>query len=367
MTASPASEQLANTMKIRLFEVLLALLSAVFCACSLAGEPAPSSSPNPEREPDKQIQAPASTSVLPFLGDDARQRGYTLPEPFGININYMNMRQNINVDSINFNGLSLDGRNIDCSTAAHSRNCQKMFNRLFGNGAIPLDNAFKIDVGKTRESSETETMKLDAWLLPFMNIYGLIGHTEGHSVSQIGVGLVSAHGQVLHPASLQDLAFKLDFKGTTYGVGTTLVGGINNWFTAVDTNFTQTQFDILDGSIDAFTVSPRVGYRFSTPAVNAVYLPAGKLNVWVGSMYQDVQQEFKGSLNDLSMPSATLQKLVDLANQDDKGRFDVKQHLQSPWNLLVGAQYELTRNFNMTTEVGFAERNSFFIASEYRF
>ncbi len=49
-----------------------------------------------------------------FAGDEARKRGYVLPLPFGVSINYMDMRQNINVDSINFTGLSLDGRNIDC-------------------------------------------------------------------------------------------------------------------------------------------------------------------------------------------------------------------------------------------------------------
>ncbi|HIC6379108.1 TPA: hypothetical protein ACW4DN_004915, partial [Salmonella enterica subsp. enterica serovar Schwarzengrund] len=30
-------------------------------------------------------------------------------------------------------------------------------------------------------------------------------------------------------------------------------------------------------------------------------------------------------------------------------------------------QYEITRHFNVTTEFGFAERNSFFVAGEYRF
>ncbi|MEX9234190.1 hypothetical protein AB7009_18310 [Citrobacter werkmanii] len=288
----------------------------------------------------------ASHSVLPFLGDEARKRGYDLPEPFGVNINYMNIRQNINVDSINFNGLSLGG---------HS-----------------LDNAFKINVGNTRERSKTETLKLDAWLLPFMNIYGLVGYTDGHSISQIGVDVLGRKG---HPiplptklkSQLQNLAFQLDFKGTTYGIGTTLAGGVGNWFTAFDANYTQTQFDILDGSIDAFTISPRIGYRFNTPGIDPLHLPSGKLNLWVGSMYQDVQQEFKGSLNDLTMPSATLQRMVNAANHDGNGRFDVKQHLQSPWNVLVGAQYELTRNFNVTTEIGFADRNSFFMAGEYRF
>lgn len=257
-----------------------------------------------------------------------------------MNINYMNIRQNINVDSINFNGLSLGGRS--------------------------LDNAFKISVGNTRERSKTETLKLDAWLLPFMNVYGLIGYTDGHSVSQIGVG-IKGPLKDRTPSSLQNLAFQLDFKGTTYGVGTTLVGGVGNWFTAFDANYTQTRFDILDGSIDALTLSPRIGYRFTTPSVDALHLPSGKLNLWVGSMYQDVQQEFSGSLNDLTMPSETLQRLVDIANKDGNGRFDVKQHLQSPWNVLVGVQYEITRNFNVTTEIGFAERNSFFMAGEYRF
>ncbi|MFI3038248.1 hypothetical protein ACH54D_15460 [Atlantibacter hermannii] len=310
--------------------VMAADLSPVYAYhFDAAATPAPAQPPSP------------NAPLLPFFGEAARARGYQLPAPVGININYMNMRQNIDVDGINFTGLALNN--------------------------LPLDNAFDIAVGKTRESSETETLRLDSWLLPFMDLYGLIGHTEGHSVSQIGVGLRARRGKIIHPASLQDLNFRLDFKGTTYGVGTTLVGGSGNWFAAVDTNYTQTEFDILDGSIDAFTVSPRLGYRFSTPAAPALHLPAGKLNVWVGSMYQNVQQEFKGRLDDLNMPTAELQKLVDLANQEGRGRFDVNQHLQSPWNILLGTQYEVTRNFNILTEVGFAQRNSFFVASEYRF
>jgi hypothetical protein len=113
--------------------------------------------------------------ILPFLGDEARKRGYVLPLPFGVSINYMDMRQNINVDSINFTGLSLDGR-IDCGKDPV---CKHAVNNIFANGPVSLDNAFQIGVGHTRESSKTETLKLDAWLLPFMNVYGLVGHTEG--------------------------------------------------------------------------------------------------------------------------------------------------------------------------------------------
>ena len=309
----------------------------------------------------KKAISSASSSYLPFWGDEARALGYELPEPFGVSVSYMNIRQNINVDSIAFNGLGLGS----------------------GSNFIALpSNLFDIKVGKTRQKSETETMKLDAWVLPFMNVYGIIGHTKGSSISNVSVdshpsnfkGLSNTLNRIIsnvihgmnQNGTLKDIDFKLDFKGTTYGAGTTLVGGYGDWFSMVDINYTQTRFDILDGSIDAFTLSPRVGYRFSIPAIDALHMGPSKLNVWVGSMYQDVQQEFKGNLNDLNMP-AELQKLMAMANEDGKGRFDVKQHLQSPWNVLLGAQYEITRNFNLITEFGFAERNSFFVSGEYRF
>ncbi|HBR1164333.1 TPA: hypothetical protein RLT52_004987, partial [Klebsiella quasipneumoniae] len=85
-----------------------------------------------------------------------------------------------------------------------------------------------------------------------------------------------------------------------------------------------------------------------------------------GSMYQDVQQEFKGDLADLHMPPE-LQPLIAAVNKDGEGKFDVKQKLTSPWNMLIGAQYEVTKNFNVLTEFGFNDRNSFFVSGEYRF
>ncbi|ALR75887.1 hypothetical protein [[Enterobacter] lignolyticus] len=288
-------------------------------------------------------------STFPIWGDEARARGYEIPLPFGINLNYMNIRQDIGVDSIMFSGLKL------------------------GDHPIPSD-MFKIDAGHTRESSKTETLRMDMWVFPFLNIYGLYGYTKGSSVSTVSVDadptkftginriIAGSVHRLYQQGSLQDIDFTLDFKGRTWGTGATLAGGYGNWFALVDTNYTRTDFDILDGNISALTVSPRVGYRFSFEGISG----PSHLSLWVGSMYQDVQQEFKGNLSDLQMP-AELQPLINAVNKDGDGKFAVKQHLKSPWNMLVGAQYEVTRNFNVLTEFGFNERNSFFISGEYRF
>ncbi|EBT2064770.1 hypothetical protein R2946_000246 [Salmonella enterica] len=291
----------------------------------------------------------SDSRTFPIWGDEAKARGYSIPLPFGVNVSYMNMRQNIDVESISFSGLAL------------------------GNHAIPTD-MFNIDAGSTRERSKTENLRLDMWVFPFLNIYGLVGHTRGSSVSKVSVDadpsrytgvdrlIASSVHQLNQSGDLKDIDFILDFKGTTWGTGITLAGGYENWFALVDTNYTRTDFDILDGKISALTVSPRVGYRFRFQG------PVGEshLSLWVGSMYQNVQQEFRGSLSDLHMP-AELQPLINTVNQNDNGRFDVKQKLTAPWNMLIGSQYEITPHFNVLTEIGFNERNSFFIAGEYRF
>lgn len=293
--------------------------------------------------------ADADEQTFPIWGDEARARGYDIPLPFGVNLNYMNMRQDIDVQSISFSGLAL------------------------GNHPIPSD-MFTIDAGHTREKSKTETLRLDMWVFPFLNVYGLVGHSRGSSVSNVSVNadpsrytgldrlIAGSVNDLYESGQLQDIDFTLDFKGTTWGTGITLAGGYQNWFALVDTNYTRTDFDILDGKISALTVSPRVGYRFN---FQGPYGPS-HLSVWVGSMYQNVQQEFRGSLADLNMP-ASLRPLINTVNQNDEGRFDVKQRLTAPWNMLIGTQYEITPRFNLLTEIGFNERNSFFIAGEYRF
>lgn len=287
--------------------------------------------------------APASAedsdSVFPLFREMAE--GYDLPEPYGAGLNHMRIRQGIAVDSIRFTGLSM--------------------------GKLPLDNLISVTAGNTRQKSHTETLRLDAWVLPFMNVYGLAGRTKGHSVSDVKVSVPAFTGGAFPSAPVQTMPFRLDFKGTTYGAGATLAGGVNDSFASLDMNYTQTRFDVLDGHINAFTFTPRVGYRFTTPGNTALHLPQGKLSLWVGSMYQDIQQTFRGQLADLSMPSPALQQWLSRLNKNGNARFEVTQHLTTPWNMLAGVRYDVTPDFNLTAEAGFGGRDSIFLSGEYRF
>ena len=274
--------------------------------------------------------------VLPIWGDEARARGYDLPEPFGVGYSYMNLRQDIVVDSIGF----IMPKNPETA------------------------KALSIDAGHTREKSESHTLRIDSWVFPFLNVYGLYGHTKGTSRTKLNGGTFDLGFAKLPLKFLEGQPFDLDFKGKTYGAGFTLAGGYNNFFTTFDLNYSKTNLDILDGDIKALVISPRIGYEFTFDPLIAGQGNT-KVQIWTGAMYQDITQRFQGNVNNLNLP-ADFQDFVNAL--DDPGmKFDVKQHLAHKWNNTVGARVELTRNFNVLTEVGFNNRNSFFISGEFRF
>ena len=236
-------------MKILYLIKYLAIACAPLCAC--AGEFSDSSkyALNPKGvELSNTQDAPYVTvkeeteegeedSFLPIFGKEARERGYELPNPYGIGVNYMHIRQDIDVKSITFGGLSLKINNI------FRPNNPTIID-------IPSD-LFKIDVHSTKQRSHTETIRADAWLFPFMNVYAVAGRTKGKSVSKIDVGSTNpfVNNIIKGIGDMDGLDFILKFKGTTYGLGTTFAGGVGNWFGLLDLNYTKTDLNIIKGDI----------------------------------------------------------------------------------------------------------------------
>ncbi|PHM36724.1 hypothetical protein [Xenorhabdus innexi] len=322
------------------------LLATVFClvtSYSYADSERPlfsltmSESGVPQTNSDGSLShsAKSESRILPIWGDEARARGYDLPEPFGVSYGYMNLRQNVIVDSIKFGFTNPEYK--------------------------PLEEKIIVNAGNTRSKNETHLLKLDTWLLPFLNLYGVYGKTKGVSKTNID----SIYVFNLEEPYGVNIPFALNFKGKSYGGGATLAGGYNQFFATLDTNYTRTKLDILDGDISAFVVTPRVGYEFVfSPLISKQ--GNSKVQVWFGAMYQDITQRFKGDVSKLDLPPELSEAFHWISGTTDIN-FDVKQHLAHKWNNTVGARFEVTRNFNLLSEVGFGNRNSFYISGEFRF
>ncbi len=269
----------------------------------------------------------ADSISLPIWKEEAEALGYELPKAIGFNLSYMGMQQGINVDSIALQNLQVGSPFLD-----------KLIDKY-------ADIEMEAEPGK--QISNVLSLRADVWLFPFLNLYGLVGKLDGYSETNVNVA-VGLKNVAKPIAKTRIENFRLDLDGYTFGGGFVLAGGYGNWFSLVDASYTQTTLTVVDGSIDAIVVSPRIGYDFHHAGWPA--------RLWLGGMYQNVEQHLTGSIGDLGGDFSGL-----------KGQFEVKQHLTSPWNTLAGFQYQVNPSWYLLGEVGFGERQSFFISLDRRF
>ena len=339
-----------------------------------------------------------SARMFPIWGEEAKAAGYEIPEPFGLNISHMQVKQGIQVDSISFSGLQ-SGLNLGSLPVGGGLGSIMSPQGQLGLTLNPV-------VRETRQRSDTTTLRADMWVFPFLNLYGLVGKTSGRTDSMLdmNVGIQGNAGVSVHQPKvaaekmvssicsikncaggekllsylaadyfkknpdlslpiaadfkLTDIHFPLEFHGDTFGLGLVLAGGYGNWFALTDVSYTQTKMDILDGKIDALVASPRLGYQFS--------VLDRPLRIWAGGMYQSIDQSFSGNIADLALP-ANLKQMLLLVDPSKSGKFHVEQHLESPWNTLLGAQYQITPNLLLLTEWGLGKRTSAFFTLDMRF
>ncbi|WP_281544573.1 TonB-dependent receptor [Grimontia sp. SpTr1] len=280
----------------------------------------------------------ADSFSLPIWKEEAEALGYVLPKPFGFNVSYMSLEQGIAVDSIGFEGLAIKGK-------------PSFFNK---DGITPIHPDIVASPG--RQSSEVLSLRADVWVFPFLNLYGLIGKMKGQSETMVtvkGVTLETDKKDIHIPLQgVKPFSFKLDLEGELFGGGLVLAGGYKNWFALLDASYTQTDLSVIDGAIDAYVVSPRVGYDFHSKGV--------PMRLWAGAMYQDVEQSLSGSISSLGLPS-----FLDDFTED--GKFNVEQRLTTPWNPIIGMQYQISPHLYLLGEAGLGDRTSVFFSIDMRY
>jgi len=196
---------------------------------------------------------------------------------------------------------------------------------------VTIPDPSKLDV---QNEIQHYDIKLDVWLTPFLNLFGVLGHMSADTV----VDLSSVPVQGL-PFPLGKLPVSYD--GTVYGLGFTLAYGGDRWFGSVTSTWTDTSLNgDFDSSVKSFTAQPRVGLLWE------------KWAFWVGGMYLDTQEDHSGVV---SLP--VLGPIP----------FAVELESDSKWNTSVGAGYAFSTRANLYLELGFGDRDHTLFNFTYRF
>jgi hypothetical protein len=255
------------------------------------------------------------SNFLPILGQAACERGYVLPRPFGISLGYMHQDQPFDVGNIYING-------IDVKTP----------------GAVV--------VNEVQNEESTYTLRFDAWILPFLSIYGILGKTDGQAKGPLKINLNPVFPTLCAIPSndcIVDSTFKLDYKADVKGFGTTIAGGYKDFFGMIDMNWTEADLDISLTDAEATVISSRIGWNGKLGGFSGV--------LWVGGMYQDIEQTL-----DLEVNVGKNNLLV-----------SIDQSTQEAYNYLIGGQWDVNRSFSILAEIGLGKRESQMLNFTYRF
>lgn len=286
------------------------------------------------------------SDFLPILGKEAREAGYLLPLPFGLSVVGLTQEQPFTVSKI---GLEVDGKQSDA------------INDL-------IDDT--ISAKNLKVSDTTYNLRLDAWILPFWNVYGIVGKTKGKAELELDINLalptpaliVAGVGHGFNdkrctsidlpfqgPApgncliSVEGIATTLHFNGTVLGYGTTVAGGYGDFFGMFDINYSEADINIAREKTQQTVYSTRLGWNGS------IGIYQGQM--WVGAMKQDIKQQIA-----IATPEGKVAVLID-------------QHTSSPVNYLIGAQWNITEEWAVIAETNFAfsDRQQFMMQIGYRF
>jgi len=222
-----------------------------------------------------------------------------LPKPYGVSVDVFTMNQDYAIDRLSF---------------------------VLPGVTLPDPSVVKV---KNRLSHED--FKVDAWIFPFLNVFGFVGHTDAKTL----VDLSGAQA----PVPLGTLPVK--YSGGVYGGGFTAAYGGEHWIAAVTGTYVDTD---LHGDFNIRVHStawqPRVGWTFDP------------WTVWAGAMYLDVSEHIDG---DIALgPLGTVP-------------FDVVLEQKKRWNPAVGARTALGDSFDLSFEVGGGGRTTTLLNLTYRF
>lgn len=169
------------------------------------------------------------SDFLPLMGDEAKKRGIDLPRPFGAGLVFYYL-----------------SRNIDVSDVAIGRN-----------GAPPQSVSNFAQLG-SRANVTNVNVKLDAWILPFLNVYAIVGGVWNSSSTTIDVALppLVPGG----PTRERTVTVPTSMQGTVLGLGTTVAGGYGPYFLTVDANWISADLG-FDQSLQGTIISARAGWN----------------------------------------------------------------------------------------------------------
>lgn len=292
--------------------------------------------------------------IFPAWAKKITKKGIDMPLPAGVMANYYAGSQTMTISDL-----------------------QVGFNN---NPQVPLDF---IKFGDIKANFQSINTRVDLWVLPFVNLYGIFGETYANTEVNIA-----------EPFTFSTTA---KFKGPTAGAGMSVGGAVRGIFGIGNYNVTWTSLDKISGTIFTQNMGFRAGH-----AIPFRSRPDRNFTLWIGATGVYVNRTTEGTIkfSDLTTDAsrAELDKIKDMTAdwyqtltpaqkvvtkqiaeklsdkidgldlKDASLTYSLIKRATSNWSMLAGAQFQLNHHWQARVETGFLGGRSSFLGSvNYRF
>ncbi len=300
--------------------------------------------------------------VLPILGQKVARMGFEIPLPFGIMINNVYNTQQIGIQDLQvaFNG-----------------------GRFFSVDSI-------VNFEQIKPNAFTSNIRVDAYLFPFLNVFGLLGGVKANTNFVIS-----------EPVSINNFNRS---DGLYWGGGFVAAGGMGPLFGSFDYSWVWSRVKLLDKANLATNWGIRVGHIFKLPR-----RPESNIGLWAGinrqhiegrtagkiSLYEalgieggganaqeslrDVRNRIETWYNDLPgfLQNRFEEKVTTLLNgldrvinglEDPVVDFRFTKTLRTPYQFSLGGQWQLNPRWQLRSELGLGrDKAQVLFSANYRF
>lgn len=323
--------------------------------------------------------------ILPIWGQKVTDRNIGIQLPFGLNVNYVYNQMTLELTHFSLNFY--DGENLD-----------------------DIINPESLNFTETVATANGINVRADAWVFPFWNFYGLYTRNSASTkvsfqpqVIETGLG---PNGNLMEITTLENPIDvpRVNFHTNSFGFGSTLVYGIDDYFFSVDGNMSWTTSDLLEQVVVFGVGSARVGRRVE-------FKNKMKLSFYIGAMYRDFvnkenntgslgvpeldegitkaldgltaindgQIELWESLPDITpgkdekleelyARSARLDYATTRVESADAINYTIKKEIIENWSTQIGYNFEINEHWMIRGELGYRNDQKFFMSGvQYRF
>ncbi|MEN8228451.1 MAG: hypothetical protein ABFS38_09880 [Bacteroidota bacterium] len=300
--------------------------------------------------------------ILPILGEAAYEKGFNIPKPVGLMLNYFWANQDIIIPEIEV-GFS-DGILPD----------------------IPLTEITEIiEFEEINTTALSINIRPDVWIFPFLNVYGIFGKS-----------FATTSVKLSYPIEMSTVA---ELEGTSVGMGTTGAFGFGKYFVVLDGNWVWTNMSNFKDPVQSSVFSQRIGRAFQVgknPESNIAFW-AGGMRIRMGNITQgtitlnevlppetwdrrdDIVLNYWEWYDGLGFTEIAKKQIADkiltpivnaLDDSNGEGTIEYKL-LKEPkreWNMILGGQYQLNKSWQFRFEGGIiGNRKSLLLSTNYRF